>query len=293
MNLTNKYKDKAKPYLYILPLFILLTMFYVLPIIISLILSFTKFNIINTPKFIGLKNYIKLFSDKTFIASLKNTFLFTLITVPTQSILALLLANFLVRRKKSKINEIAKCIIFIPVICSMVLMAIIFRIILNGDTSPLNLIFEFFNINHPNWLGNPKLVLYTLSFITVYKNIGYFMVIYISGLMDIPESYYEACKIDGCNKFKEFIHITVPMLNHINILVLFLGLIWSFQTFDLIYNLTGGGPGNASVTMVVNIYNVAFKQFRAGYAMAIGNVLFLIIAFFSILQKRLLKKDEY
>lgn len=283
---------KLSGYGYILPLGILLFAFYIIPIFMSLYFSFTKYNIIKPAEFIGLKNYMNLFSDKMFIAALKNTFLFTAVVVPVQTILSLLMAVWLTSREESKFIEFIKAAMFIPVISSMVLIAIVWRILLNGDGSPINLIISFLGFNPPNWLGDVKLALPTIMMITVWKNLGYFMVIYISGLMDIPKSYYEAAEVDGASKWQKFWNITVPLIKPTTVLVVFLGLIWSFQSFALVYTLTGGGPGFATMTMVLHIYNLAFKQFNSGYAMAVANVLFLIIVLVSILQKKFLKKEE-
>ncbi|KDR95822.1 multiple sugar transport system permease protein [Peptoclostridium litorale DSM 5388] len=283
---------KFGAYGYILPIGLLLTSFYVIPIIMSIVLSFTKYNIMTSPKYIGFSNYTSLLKDRMFLASLKNTLLFTAVVVPVQTFLSLMMAVWLTGRKKSKIAEILKGVMFIPVISSMVLIGIVWRILLNGDFSPLNYLFTLAGMTPPSWLGSTNLALPTMMMIAVWKNVGYFMVIYIAGIMDIPRSYYEAANVDGASKWHEFWHITLPLLKPSTILVVFLGCIWSFQIFDLVYTLTGGGPGMATMTLVLHIYNVSFKQFNTGYAMAVANVLFFIIALISILQRKFLRKDQ-
>ncbi|CAH2214391.1 carbohydrate ABC transporter permease [Tepidibacter aestuarii] len=287
-----KILKKATAYGYILPIGILLISFYVIPIIMSVYFSFTKYNIMAPAKFVGIKNYLNLTQDKMFIASLKNTIVYTAGVVPLQTSIALLMAVWITKREKSRLNEFVKGAMFVPVISSMILIGIVWRIFLNGDTSPLNIIFTHLGFNAPNWIGNPKLALPTLMGISIWKNVGYFMVIYISAIMDIPKSYYESARVDGASKLHEFFYITVPLLKPTTIMVVFLGCIWSLQTFDLVYTLTGGGPGVSTMTMVLHIYNLVFKQFRAGYAMAVANVLFLLIAIISILQRKLLQKDK-
>ncbi|KYH34421.1 lactose transport system permease protein LacF [Clostridium tepidiprofundi DSM 19306] len=283
---------KLAPYGYLLPLGILLTSFYVIPIIMSFIFSFTKYNIMTPAKYIGLKNYYSIFKDKIFVEALKNTLYFTAIVVPVQTILSLIIAVWLTSREKSKLAEFVKGVMFIPVISSMILISIVWRILLNGDSSPLNIVFTIFGLNTPNWLGNSKLALPTMMAISIWKNIGYFMIIYIAGIMDIPQSYYEAAEVDGASRWNVFKNITVPLLKPTTIMVVFIGCIWSLQTFDIVYTLTGGGPGLASITIVLHIYNLAFKQFNAGYAMAVANILFLIIAIISITQKKFIKRDK-
>jgi multiple sugar transport system permease protein len=173
----------------------------------------------------------------------------------------------------------------------MILISIVWRILLNGDASPLNILIGYLGLS-PDWLGNTDLVLFTLMGISIWKNIGYFMVLYIAGVMAIPKVYYEAAQVDGANSIQQFFKITIPQLRRTSVLVVFLGIIWSFQIFDLVYTLTGGGPGNASVTIVYHIFNLNFKQFNTGYAMAIANILFLINALLVIAQKKFIKTDE-
>lgn len=287
-----KLVGKGKPYGFIGPLSLLLFTFYVIPIFLSLYFSFTDYNIIKEPKFIGLTNYRDLFLDKTLKASMKNTFIFTLGVVPIQTLFSLLMAIWLVNRGKSKLTGFVKGAMFIPVISSMVLVSIVWRILLNGGGSPLNMIFNILNITQPNWLGDSSIVLFVLMGITIWKNTGYFMILYIAGLMEIPKNYTEAAKVDGASKWNIFYHITMPLLKPTTIMVVFLGMVWSFQTFDLIYTLTGGGPGNSSMTLVLHIYNNAFKNLNAGYAMTIANILLFVSAIGAIVQKSFLKKEK-
>lgn len=283
---------KGRPYIFIGPLSLLLFTFYVIPIFLSIYFSFTDYNIIKKPEFIGISNYKDLLLDKTFRASLKNTFLFTLGVVPAQTIFSLFMASWLVSRGKSRLTEFVKGAMFVPVISSMVLVSIVWRILLNGESSPLNMILNILNITQPNWLGDSSIVLFVLMGITVWKNTGYFMILYIAGLMEIPKNYTEAAKVDGAGRWSIFYHITLPLLKPTTIMVVFLGMVWSLQTFDLIYTLTGGGPGNSSMTLVLHIYNNAFKNLNAGYAMTIANILLFFSALAAIVQKRFLKKDK-
>ncbi|GAA0740455.1 sugar ABC transporter permease [Clostridium oceanicum] len=291
-----KEKGKAvfkciKPYGYIFPLLILITSFYVLPIIMSFCFSFTKYNIVNPAEFIGIENYKYILKDNTFLVALKNTLLVTIVVVPVQTILSMLLAVWIVS-KKSKLANFVRCIMFIPVLSSMILVGIIWRIILNGDGSPLNYIAYNLLGKNIDWLGNPKIALPVLMFIIIWKNIGYFMIMYIAALMDIPRDYYEVADVDGANKFQKFKSITVPLLKPTTIMIVFLGSIWSFQIFDLVYTMTGGGPGMSTTTLVLHIFNLSFKQFNSGYSMAVANILFLIIAIITIVQRKFLKREE-
>lgn len=283
-----KSKNQISAFAYILPLAVILISFYLIPIVISLVLSFTKYNIMKPPEFVGIKNYIDLFKDEIFIRSIKNTLIFMMGVVPIQTFGGILLAVWLTAWKKHALARFVQSVLFIPVISSMILIGIVWRIMLNGDMSPLNVLVGWLGLS-PDWLGG-TMVLPTLMGISIWKNIGYFMVLYISGLMDIPKVYYEAADVDGANGFQKFWRVTVPQLRPVTAMVVFLGIIWTIQIFDLVYTLTGGGPGTSSVTMAVHIYNLNFKQFNTGYAMAVANILFFINAFLSILQKRFIQK---
>lgn len=287
-----KYLNSIFPYGYILPIGIIIVAFSVLPIIMSIFFSFTKYNIMQPPEFIGLENYKSLFTDKALMESIKNTIRFSVVTVPIQTILSLLLATWVVRGTSGRISNIVKGAFFIPVLSSMVLIGMVWKSLLNGDASPINQFLSLFGVNAANWLGSSKTALNTLMMIAVWKNVGYFMVLYIAALMDIPNSYYEAAKVDGSSTWRVLKDITVPLLKPTTIMIVFLGIIRSLQVFDLVYTLTGGAPGMSTMTVVMHAYNLNFKSFNSGYAMAVANVLFLIIAIISILQKTLLKRDK-
>lgn len=285
-------KLNIKPYAYILPLAIILVSFYVIPIIMSLYFSFTKYNIMTPSEFIGFENYQRLFSDKVFKTSVINTIKFSVFVVPIQTFLALSLAVWITNKGNSKIASFAKASLFIPVLSSMVLIGMVWRILLNGDTSIISKLLLLVGIESSQLLGNSDTALPTLMAISIWKNVGYFMVIYISAIMNLPKSCYEVSRVDGATKFQEFTKITIPLLKPTTIMVVFLGVIWSLQAFDLIYTVTGGGPGTSTMTIVMHAYNLNFKSFNSGYAMAVANVLFLLIAVASILQSKFIERNK-
>lgn len=285
-------KLNIKAYVYILPLAIILVSFYVIPIIMSFYFSFTKYNIMTPAEFIGFENYQKLLSDKVFKVSVINTIKFSAVVVPVQTFLALSLAVWITNKGKSKVASFAKASLFIPVLSSMVLIGMVWRALLNGDTSIISNILLLFGIKSSQLLGNSDTALPTLMAISIWKNVGYFMVIYISAIMNLPKSCYEVSKVDGATKIQEFIKITIPLLRPTTIMVVFLGIIWSLQAFDLIYTVTGGGPGISTMTIVMHAYNLNFKSFNSGYAMAVANVLFLLIAVASIIQSKFIERNK-
>ncbi len=281
-------------YLFILPSFILLITFHVIPIFMTAGYSFTEYNILQAPEFVGLANYQALLQDPYIKSSLINTGIYALIVVPTQTILSMVIAYVLARKCNNRFGNFARSALFVPVITSMVLTAAVWRLLLSGNPEGVvNSIIGIFGIGPINWLGSSWPALLSVCIIGIWKNVGYFMVIFYAGMMDIPVSLYEAATVDGAGSARQFFSVTLPLLKPITYLVVTLGTIWSFQVFDLVYTLTGGGPGRATMTLVLTIYNSAFKEFKMGYASAVSMVLLVLVLFVSFLQKVVFKeKDE-
>ncbi|MFQ7002867.1 MAG: carbohydrate ABC transporter permease [Ruthenibacterium lactatiformans] len=156
----------------------------------------------------------------------------------------------------------------------------------------VNSIIHAFGLPSVNWLGGKLTSMLSVCIVSVWKNVGYFLVIYFAGIMDIPRSLYEAAEVDGANAFQRFFKITLPGLSSVTFLVVTLGTIWSFQVFDLVYTMTGGGPGTSTVTLVLTTYNAAFKEYNMGYASAVAMLMFVFVLAVSGLQKLLLKGGE-
>ena len=264
---SRKKKEALQGIIYVLPSFILIMAFCIIPIFMSGYFSFTSYNIMTPPKFVGLENYEKVFQDGYVADAAKNTLLYVLMTVPAQTILSLVFAAFLAYKMQNKTGGFLRSVMFIPVIASAVTAGTIWRIILNTEGGLLNNILNFFHLDSVNWLGSTKTALISICIVAVWKNVGYFLVIYYAGIMGISKDLYEAAKVDGATSIQQFFKITLPMLKPITYLVVTLGIIWSFQVFDLAYLMTGGGPGRATVTLVMGIYNAAFKQYKMGYAL--------------------------
>jgi multiple sugar transport system permease protein len=285
-------REAFSGYLFILPSLVLILTFYVLPILMTAFYSFTKFNIIQPPKFVGLDNFTKMLTDPFIKASITNTFVYTLISVPVQTFLALLLAAVFVAKTNGWWKSFVKSSTFIPVISSMIIVGVLWRMMFNTDIGIINTVFSWFGLPHINWLGGKTTSLISVCIVTIWKNVGYFLIIYYAGMMDIPRSFYEAAEVDGANVFQKFFHITIPSLRNITYLVVTLGTIWSFQVFDLVYVMTGGGPGTSTVTLVMTIYNTAFRNYNMGYASAISFLLFAIVILVSAIQKRFLSDSR-
>ena len=276
--------------LYILPSFILIMVFAVVPIFMSGYFSFTDYNVFNPPKWIGLSNYTKAFKDNYVIDSIKNTLLYVVFTVPLQTIGSLAFAAFLADRMRTKFGGFLRSAMFIPVIASAITAGAVWRIILATDGGILNEFLRLLHIPQPNWLGSGATALISVGIVAIWKNVGYFLVIYYAGIMGIPKELIEAAQVDGATAMQRFRHITIPMLKPITYMVLTLGVIWSFQVFDLVYVMTGGGPGRATITLVMTIYNAAFKDYRMGYASAVAMLLLVMILLVNYIQNVFFKE---
>ncbi|MBQ2854476.1 MAG: sugar ABC transporter permease [Oscillospiraceae bacterium] len=284
--------EATQGYIYILPSLILILSFSIIPIFMSGVFSFTEYNVMNSPKFVGLENYEKVLRDEYVRAALVNTLKYVLITVPIQTALSLTFAAFLAVKMQNKSGEFLRSVMFIPVIASAVTSGTIWRTILGTDGGILNSIIGIFGFDPVNWLGDSKTSLISICIVAIWKNVGYFLVIFYAGIMDIPKSLYEAARVDGANTYQQFFRITLPMLKPITSLVVTLGIIWSFQVFDLSYQMTGGGPGYSSVTIVMAIYNAAFKQYKMGYACAMAMLLLVIVLIINAVKQRVFGEKE-
>ena len=290
--MSRKTKEAVQGVIYILPSFVLILIFCIVPIFMSGFFSFTDYNIMNAPEFVGLDNYKKMLQDSYVRDAAKNTLLYVVMTVPVQTLLALTLAAFLAEKMRNKTGGFLRSVMFIPVIASAVTAGTIWRIILNTDGGFLNNILNFFHISSVNWLGSTQTSLLSICIVAVWKNVGYFLVIYYAGIMGIQKELYEAAKVDGATSIQQFTKITLPILKPITYLVVTLGIIWSFQVFDLAYLMTGGGPGHSSVTLVVGIYNAAFKQYKMGYACAMAMFLLIMIIIINVIEDLFFKEKR-
>ena len=291
---TNMHKKKMTnitPYFYIAPITAILVGFVIVSVIISIVLSFTRYNIMTPPVYYGVKNYVRLLTDAKFLKALKNTLKLMIMIVPLQTILAIVISTFLVSNRHMLIGKIANSVIFIPVLCSNAVTGVVWKEMLNGKIPVIEKFFSFFGIKASMLLGDAKTVLAVVAAVAIWKSMGYYVVIYSSGLMGISDTYYEAAKVDGAGTLRRFFGITLPMLKPTIILALFLSITSSLLCFDLIYTMTGGGPNNASTTLVVYAYNLCFGSSAAGYAMALSNVLFLVILIIAMLQRGFMKRE--
>lgn len=323
------------PYLYILPAAAVIFVFRLIPIILSFIVSFFDWSITGVGEFIGLGNYVRILHDVEFWQSMLNTFYLVIFVVPVGLVLALFFANLL--NSIDKLKSFFRSVYFIPTVTSMVAISIVWKIMFNQQTGLINyflgkigidplgwlaesrgvfdLLLGSVGFNFSSWihalsdlvnigyntlymiLGGPSLALFSIILVTIWKGLGYNTIIYLAGLQNIPNVYYEAARIDGASKFKQFFKITMPLISPTTYYVLMMTTIITFQVFSQIYLMTGppiGGPLGTTKVIVYYLFDKGFGESNdLSYASAIALVLFAVILTLTLLQKKLEKKVHY
>jgi len=292
---TYQRQEARLAWLFSAPAIILLIVFLVIPFAFAVWLSFTNQRLIPNPnvptEFIGLRNYMRLFSDDTFKRGLLNNFYFIAVVVPVQTSLALGLAILINRQLKGM--NIFRTIYFSPVVTSMTVVSIVWSLLYNPSEGLINAFLQaisFGKLGPYNWLLDTKLVFPAIMLMSIWQGVGFQMIIYLAGLQEIPESLYEAAQVDGANGWKQFTHITLPQLRNTTIFVVLSTTILAFKLFDQVKVMTNGGPQNASMTTMLYVIEAGWGQLKVGYASAISIVFFLIVLCVSLLQRVLTKE---
>ena len=277
---------------YIAPSFILMMIFNVTPIFLSAYFSFTKYNMALPPVWIGLDNYAKLFGNRVLSEALSNTVKYVLITVPAQTILSLLIAVFIAENMKNRYGSFMRSVIFIPVIVSLIASATVWNIMYQPKGGIINQFLNFLGFDSVNFLGKKANALPSVAAVAIWKGTGYYMVIYYAGVMNVPSDVREAAIVDGATPIQRFWYITLPILRPITYMIVTLGIIGSFQVFDLVYKMTGGGPGRATLTVAYMIYSYAIQDKRMGYACALAVGLLIVILLIHLIQTLFFKERD-
>jgi len=279
-------------YLFILPSFLHLVAFLLIPLLFSFYLSFTDFrgtNLYNAP-FVGLENYKFMIEDRRWWNAMQNSAEYTLMSVPLGMAISLLIA--LVMNQKLRGVNIFRTLFFMPVISSWVAVSVIWITLLDPRAGIVNYLLQSVGLPTFNWLGDTATAMPSLVLITIWKGAGFQMVIWLAGLQAVPQELYEAAAIDGANAWKSFWRITLPLLSPTTFFLLITGVIGSLQVFSSVYVITGGGPRGATDVAVHRIYLRAFKSFEMGYASALAWVLFLVIFVLTLLQVWYMRRRE-
>jgi multiple sugar transport system permease protein len=292
-------------------------MFRLVPITLSFIISFFEWSVGGAGKFIGFSNYIAIFSDQEFWKSLLNTFYLVVGIVPMTLILSLIFATML--NSVEKFRGFFRTVYYIPTVTSMVAISIVWKIIFNQQSGLANhflqkiginplgwlaesrgifeLFFANFGVELPTWMAGPSLALFCIIIVSIWRSLGYNTILYLAGMQNIPNVYYEAAEIDGASKIRQFFRVTIPLVSPTTYYVLMMTTITTFQVFSQVYLMTGppiGGPLGTTKVIVYYIFEKGFGESQnLSYASAIALVLFVIILSLTMLQKRIEKKVHY
>jgi raffinose/stachyose/melibiose transport system permease protein len=288
-----RFLSAATPCLYVLPV-IMLSLFVIYYCIgFTLVSSFTDWDGMSRDmKFIGFKNYIKLFQDRIFFLAVRNNLIFFAGTIFTQTALGLLLAVLL--KQKLPGSNIFKAVFFLPISMAPAIIAAIFRIILNPTLGELNNFIRFVHLDFlaVAWLGDPRFALFSIIVVNIFQWMGFSMITYYASLMTLPEEVYEAAIMDGAGFWRTLFRITIPMLKSTTNILIILGIVGSLKTFDIVMLLTKGGPGRSTVFLNTYLYENALNNFKGGYAASIGMMILIIAFVMSFLQMTLTKKEK-
>lgn len=284
---------KNVAFLFLSPAMGAIFLFFFIPVVASLLMSFTDFDIyalgdISKVRFIGFKNYLELFRHPLFWKALGNTAYFVFIGGPL-SIFVSLMAALLLNSKLLKFKSLFRLAYFLPVVTTLVAVAVVWRYVYHPGFGLMSFFLRFLGIKPVDWLGDPRFAMPAIILMAIWKNFGYNMIIFTAGLQNIPRELYEASWIDGANGWKQFIHVTLPLLSPTTLFVSITTMIGYFQLFAEPYVMTQGGPLNSTLSIVLLMYNEGFKWWKMGYSASIAFTLFVIVLAITLIQLKLQK----
>ena len=283
-------RKKILPYLLVSPYIVYVMVFVLFPVLFCFFLTFHKWNIIAPMHFIGVDNYTRLVHDRLFWKAIGNTLKFLLLHIPLQLIVSLFLAQLL--NQKIKAISFFRASFFMPVIVSGVVITILWQQLFGYDSGMINRALTAIGISKQGWLVNPDIAIYSIAIMATWKNVGLYVILFLVGLQTVPPQYYEAAKLEGANRWQQFWHITLPMINPTIFLVVILSTIGGFSLFIEPYIMTGGGPLNQTLSAVLYIYKQAFQYYNMGYSATLGFFYAIMIMTVVILQKKFIEKEE-
>lgn len=289
------FRDKKAIFLFIAPGAILFTVVSLIPIIYAIYISFCQWDVLSAPVFVGLQNYIEMFTkDNVMNTAIKNSIFFTLFSVVTQQIIGIFLAVVLSNIKKGR--NFFKNTYYLPCVISSAALGLLFTFLLNPKMG-LNQILDIVGIKGPNWLfqvsGFIPLPMWVIGCIATWQYIGQTMMLYMAAIAGIPSSLYEASYIDGATKIKTFWHITLPLIRPMAKTTISLTCIGSLKFFDLIYNMTQGGPNNKTQVLATHLYQQGFRYFKYGYATAISMILLAMCLLVTFVINKGIRVEDY
>jgi multiple sugar transport system permease protein len=283
-------EPRVAPWVFITPSLILFAVFAFAPIAVAVVLSFEDVQVFGGGTFVGLDNYQAMITKPLFWTSVKNTVVFTLGTVPTSAGLGLLLAILLNRRLPGR--GIIRSLYFLPMVVSGVAVSLVMVWIFNDDNGIVNAFLQTLGLPRIGWLSSPSWAMVTVVIAVVWGRIGFCMVTYLASLQGVNPSLLEAAEIDGANSWRRFTQIIWPLLSPTTYLLLVLNVVFSLQAFDIIYVMTGGGPGFSTTVLVQYIFRSAFTDGNMGYASAVGVVLVAALLLLTVIRNRLARRSD-
>ncbi|MCH5259280.1 MAG: sugar ABC transporter permease [Lachnospiraceae bacterium] len=287
-------RDKKAILLFMAPAFILFTLVLFIPICQSVYYSFCDYDALTPPEFVGLKNYTKLLRDDTMKVALKNSLFFMIFSIVSQLICGLILAGLLTNIKKGR--NLFKNIYYLPCVLSSAALGLLWMFIFSTKLG-INQLLAMVGIEGPLWLMDTKgtiiLPMKVIAFVALWQYVGQSMMLYMAQISSISTSLYEASYIDGCTKTKTFRYITLPLLRPMMATAMSLNAIGSLKFFDLVFNMTEGGPNHKTEVLATHLYTQGFKFFKYGYASAIGVVLLVLCLFVTFVINKYIKIDNY
>jgi ABC-type sugar transport system permease subunit len=284
-------KTTLTGYLFVLPVVAILAVFTLYPMVRVVQYSFYHWDIMTPPHWIGVENYINLFQDATFLLALKNTVIYSilsLIFIYIASLLGAVLMNQALRGV-----TIFRTSYFLPSLIPMVAVGLAWQGIFDPSSGLLNTLLRAVGLNSLaiQWLANPHTALYCVIFVNIWQWWGYNMMLFLAGLQTVPSDVLEAARVDGAGAFRTFVSVVWPLLKPVSIVVIITTIIGSFKAFDLIYSMTGGGPFNSSQVLVMDLYQEGFQYLKFGYASAMSVILLIIVLIWTGLQMRFSRLD--
>ncbi|WP_235296366.1 carbohydrate ABC transporter permease [Portibacter marinus] len=283
--------NKISPYLIISPYIIHLGLFVLFPVIFSIVLVLHKWNIISPMEYVGLDNFQRLFSDRLFWKALWNTFIFILVHIPLQIVIALFLAYFL--NEKILARSFFRAAFFMPVVISGVVITILWQQLYGLESGVINRMLISLGLNRVEWLSNPNIAMISIAIMATWKNVGLYVILFLVGLQTVPRSYYEAAEVEGASAWQQFRYITIPAINPTIFMVVILSTIGGFSLFIEPYIMTDGGPLNSTLSAMLYIYKQAFGYYHMGYSATLSIFFAIIIMGVVVVQKIFVENEEH
>ena len=278
------------PWLVVSPYVLHLLLFVLFPVVFSVVLTFHKWNIISPMEFVGVDNFVRVLQDRLFWKALWNTLRFLIIHIPLQIVIALGLAYVL--NEKLLARGFFRASFFLPVVISGVVVTMLWQQLYGLETGVINRLLIGLGLGRVAWLNDPAIAMPAIAIMATWKNVGLYVILFLVGLQSVPESYYEAARVEGANPWQQFRYITLPAINPTMFMVLILSTIGGFSLFIEPYIMTNGGPLNSTLSAMLYIYEQAFGYYHMGYSAALSLVFALLIMIVVIIQKYTVEQEE-